>query len=80
VNRARDKRFAVVIAGGDSRVLKFAHMAREIFELNSAQIAALCVLLLRGPQTAGEIRGRTAVSVRDAGTVPRLMSVGAWEG
>lgn len=63
VNRAldklREKRLAVVITGGDSRVFKFAHKAREIFELNSAQIALLCVLLLRGPQTVGELRGRT---------------------
>lgn len=63
VNRAldklRDKRLAVVITGGDSRVFKFAHKVREIFELNSAQTALLCVLLLRGPQTVGELRGRT---------------------
>lgn len=63
VNRAldklREKRLAVVITGGDSRVFKFAHKAREIFELNSAQTALLCVLLLRGPQTVGELRGRT---------------------
>lgn len=63
VNRAldklRDKRLAVVITGGDSRVLKFAHKAREMLELNRAQIALLCVLLLRGPQTIGELRGRT---------------------
>lgn len=63
VNRAldklREKRLAVVITGGDSRVFKFAHKAREIFELNSAQISLLCVLLLRGPQTVGELRGRT---------------------
>lgn len=63
VNRAldklREKRLAVVITGGDSRVFKFAHKAREVFELNSAQLALICVLLLRGPQTVGELRGRT---------------------
>lgn len=63
VNRAldqlREKRLAVVITGGDSRVFKFAHKAREILELNHGQIAVLGVLLLRGPQTVGEIRGRT---------------------
>ena len=63
VNRAldklREKRLAIVITGGDSRVFKFAHKAREIFELNSAQLSLLCVLLLRGPQTVGELRGRT---------------------
>lgn len=59
LDKLREKRLAVVITGGDSRVFKFAHKAREIFELNSAQIALLCVLLLRGPQTVGELRGRT---------------------
>jgi uncharacterized protein YceH (UPF0502 family) len=63
VNRAldklRDKRLAVVITGGDSRVLKFGHKVREVFELNRAQVSLLCVLLLRGPQTVGELRGRT---------------------
>ncbi len=59
LDKLRDKRLAVVITGGDSRVLKFAHKVRDVFALNGAQTAALCVLLLRGPQTAGEIRGRT---------------------
>ncbi len=59
LDKLRDKRLAVVITGGDSRVLKFAHKVRDMFALNGAQTAALCVLLLRGPQTAGEIRGRT---------------------
>ena len=59
LDKLRDKRLAVVISGGDSRVLKFAHKAREVLELNRAQLAVICVLLLRGPQTVGEIRGRT---------------------
>lgn len=59
LDKLRDKRLAVVITGGDSRVLKFAHKVRDVFALSGAQTAALCVLLLRGPQTAGEIRGRT---------------------
>jgi uncharacterized protein len=63
VNRAldklRDKRLAVVIAGGDSRVLKFAHRSTELFGLRKPELALLCVLLLRGPQTAGELRSRT---------------------
>ncbi len=63
VNRAldklREKRLAVVISGGDSRVLKFAHKARDTFELTRAQLSLLGVLLLRGPQTTGELRGRT---------------------
>jgi uncharacterized protein YceH (UPF0502 family) len=63
VNRAldslRDQRLAFVVSGGTSRVLKFGHKFAETLELNRAETAALCVLLLRGPQTPGEIRGRS---------------------
>jgi uncharacterized protein YceH (UPF0502 family) len=58
LDKLRDKRLAVVIAGGDSRVLKFAHKARDLFELSRPEVALLCLLLLRGPQTLGELRGR----------------------
>ncbi len=59
LDKLRDKRLAVVITGGDSRVLKFAHKAREVFELSRAEVSLLCLLLLRGPQTTGELRGRS---------------------
>ncbi len=59
LDKLRDKRLAVVITGGDSRVLKFAHKAREIFELSRPEVSLLCLLLLRGPQTTGELRGRS---------------------
>jgi uncharacterized protein len=42
----------------DSRVIKFEHHARQILDLRRPEIAALCLLLLRGPQTAGELRNR----------------------
>lgn len=44
-------------AGG--RVVKFVHRLDEHFELSKAQTALLGVLLLRGPQTPGELRVRT---------------------
>lgn len=59
LDKLRDKRLAVVITGGDSRVLKFAHKTREIFELSRSEVSLLCLLLLRGPQTVGELRGRS---------------------
>jgi hypothetical protein len=63
VNRAmdslRDKQLAYVVSGGVNRVLKFGHKFPAAFELSRAETAALCVLLLRGPQTAGEIRSRS---------------------
>src|SRR6187551_550283 len=43
----------------DSRVLKFEHHARQVLNLGRPEIAVLCLLLLRGPQTAGELRNRS---------------------
>jgi hypothetical protein len=43
---------------GDSRVPKFEHRMQEAFNLMRPETALLCVLLLRGPQTPGELRGR----------------------
>jgi hypothetical protein len=42
-----------------SRVAKFQHMLREVFSLDDAKLSLLTLLLLRGPQTCGELRGRT---------------------
>ena len=44
---------------GDSRVTKFEHHLQEVFNFTRAETALICVLLLRGPQTPGELRGRT---------------------
>jgi uncharacterized protein YceH (UPF0502 family) len=44
----------------DSRVLRYRHLMAESLKLHPAEIAVLCVLMLRGAQTAGEIRTRTA--------------------
>jgi uncharacterized protein len=45
--------------GADGRVTKFEHRAYEKLNLWRREIAVLCVLLLRGAQTPGELRGRT---------------------
>lgn len=45
-------------AGGDSRVSKFEHRLNELYNFHRHEIAVLCVLMLRGPQTAGELRTR----------------------
>lgn len=44
----------------EGRVSRFEHNIKEWAELTTAQKAILCVLLLRGPQTAGELKARTA--------------------
>ncbi len=43
-----------------ARNLKYEHRLRERFELSEQEAAILCELLLRGPQTPGELRSRTA--------------------
>lgn len=47
------------ITGGDSRVPKHAQRFTEKFNLGRREAAVMCLLMLRGPQTAGELRGRT---------------------
>lgn len=43
----------------DSRVPKYEHQARNYLDLRRPEIAVLCLLLLRGPQTPGELRNRS---------------------
>ena len=45
-------------ASGDSRVPKFEHRLNELYNFHRHEIAVLCVLMLRGPQTPGELRTR----------------------
>ena len=53
------KGLAGAARGGDSRVAKYEHRTAEKFNLRRDEAALMCCLLLRGPQTAGELRGRT---------------------
>ena len=55
----RDKNFVYVFYGSSSRTPKYKHMMREVFELSTSQVALMCVLMLRGAQTLGELRERT---------------------
>jgi uncharacterized protein YceH (UPF0502 family) len=55
----RAKGMALRITGGDSRVPKHAQRFTEKFNLGRREAALLSVLLLRGPQTVGELRGRS---------------------
>ena len=56
----RDKKLAVAFSGAESRVAKYKHRAGEALELMRPELAILCELLLRGPQTIGELRTRCA--------------------
>jgi uncharacterized protein len=58
VDSLREKKLATMTLGAGSRVPKYRHNLLNHFELNQREIALLCVLLLRGPQTPGELRSR----------------------
>jgi uncharacterized protein YceH (UPF0502 family) len=55
----QDLRLAGPAGGADSRVTKYEHRLQDVFNLSRGEMAVLCVLLLRGAQTPGELRGRT---------------------
>jgi hypothetical protein len=55
----QEKRMAGPASGADSRVTKFEHRLQEVFNFDRRETAVLCVLLLRGAQTPGELRSRT---------------------
>ena len=74
-----DDGLAGPVRGGDSRVTKYEHRLQEVFNFTRGETAVMCVLLLRGAQTPGELRGRTERMHRFEelddvlGTLQRLM-------
>ena len=56
----REKKLAFMFQGADSRVSRYGHRIVEFLGLDRPGTSVLCVLLLRGPQTLGEVRSRTA--------------------
>ena len=59
LHRLEDLRLAGRARSTDGRVAKYEHWLGEVFNFSRAETALVCVLLLRGPQTPGELRGRT---------------------
>ena len=57
VETLREKNLVYVFYGSTSRVPKYKHVMPEVLHLTPAETALMCVLLLRGPQTPGELRG-----------------------
>jgi uncharacterized protein YceH (UPF0502 family) len=55
----RDKHLAVLVREVGARTMKFKHSFRREFEFSDKEMALLCVLMLRGAQTVGELRSRT---------------------
>jgi uncharacterized protein YceH (UPF0502 family) len=59
IERMREKGLVVRVDTAGSRVPKFRHQIDKACEIYGKEIALMAVLLLRGPQTVGELRGRT---------------------
>jgi uncharacterized protein len=70
----REKKFAVTITGG-GRVNKYAQRISETLNLGRRELAVLCTLLLRGPQTLGEIKDRSErmYAFADLGEAERVL-------
>jgi uncharacterized protein YceH (UPF0502 family) len=59
LDRLREKRLATLFTGAESRVAKYKHTLTDALLLTPGEVALLCVLMLRGPQTLGELRTRS---------------------
>ncbi|MEY4166212.1 MAG: hypothetical protein RIR52_36 [Acidobacteriota bacterium] len=55
----REKSLAYTFHGSESRTVKYGHLFPKAFDLDDAGTALMCVLILRGPQTPGELRARS---------------------
>ena len=60
VNELRQRSLVRAVQQSGSRVMKFRHLMVESLNLDGPELAAMCVLMLRGPQTPGEIKGRSS--------------------
>lgn len=58
LHNLQDQRLAGPARDADSRVTKYEHRMQEVFNFTRGETAVLCELLLRGPQTPGELRNR----------------------
>ena len=59
IDSLRDKNLVYLYYGTGSRAVKYKHMMPSVFDLDAAGVALVAALLLRGPQTIGELRERT---------------------
>ena len=59
LEKLRDKNIVYVFYGSTSRVPKYKHILPKLLEIDRHEVAILCVLMLRGFQTIGELRERT---------------------
>ncbi len=76
LDELRAKKLAAMIMMAGSRVQKYRHQLPDHYDLSAAETAILCVLMLRGPQTAGELKSRTErlYGFADAAELERCLS------
>jgi len=76
LDRLRDKQLLTTLTGGGNRVPKYGHRLQEKLNLGRREVALLCELLLRGPQTIGELKDRAGRMHRfsDVGEVERCLA------
>ena len=60
VETLREKNLTYVFYGSTSRVPKYKHVVPEVMHLSHPEVAVMCMLMLRGPQTPGELRGNAS--------------------
>ena len=60
VETLREKNLVYVFYGSTSRVPKYKHVMPEVLHVSPPETAIMCVLMLRGPQTPGELRGNAS--------------------
>jgi hypothetical protein len=58
-DRLRRQSLVRALQKSDSRVMKYYHLMTEAMNLDARELGVMCVLMLRGPQTIGELKNRT---------------------
>jgi uncharacterized protein YceH (UPF0502 family) len=59
LNSLKGQSLVATAVGGGSRVVKYKHNFTTVFEMSDAQLCLLCLLMLRGPQTPGELNSNS---------------------
>lgn len=67
IERLRDRNLVYIFYGSNARVPKYKHMLPSVYEFEPSETAVIAVLMLRGPQTIGELRERTSRMYEFAG-------------
>ena len=75
IDALRDKHLAAMVTEAGARVPKYKHLASELIGLDGRDFAVLCELLLRGPETVGELRNRAdrMAEFKDLGEVQAVL-------